>query len=149
MRYYSSSFQQYVCDHLTLHPHYFIFTGISDEHEYHTLSYILLLFGVWMLCLATVSCLSVSSFIGITEEQLNWLLGCKMCRTVQLLPGKHTLNTQPLDSHLFLKDSGNYGKALPEQIAGNSSFIHNKIISVIIALTGQKLRKTIDDFYKV
>lgn len=72
-----------------------------------------------------------------------------MYRTVQLLPGKHTLNTQPLDSNLFLKDSRNYGKALPEQIAENSSFTHNKVISFIIALNGQKLRKTIGDFYKV
>lgn len=90
-------------------------------------------------------CLSVSGFIRIREEQLNWLLECQVCRSVQLLPGKHTFKTQPLDSHLFLKDSGD--KALPEQIAANSTFTHNKIISIIIALNGQKLRKTTGDFY--
>lgn len=96
------------------------------------------------LSLATVHCLSVSSLIGMREEQLNWLLGCKVCRSVQLLPGKNTLKTQPLDSHLFLKNSGD--KALPERIAANSSFTHHKIISIIIALNGQKLRKTNGDF---
>lgn len=101
-----------------------------------------------MLCLATVQSLSVSGFIGIREEELNLLLGCKVCRSVQFLPGKHTLKTQPIDSHLFLKDSGDYGKVLPEQIAANSSFRHDKIISIKIALNGQKLRKTIGDFYK-
>lgn len=92
-------------------------------------------------------CLSVSGFIGIREEQLNGLLGCKVCRSVQLLPGKPTLKTQPLESHPFLKDWGDCGKAPSEQLQ-QSSFTNSGIISIIIALHRQKSRETIGDFYK-
>lgn len=69
-----------------------------------------------------------------------------MCRSVQCLPGKPALKTQPWEFHHFLKDSGDHGKAL-HAAAAKSSFTNNEIISVIIALYGQKLRKTLDDFY--
>lgn len=52
------------------------------------------------------------------------------------------------ESHPFLKDSGDDGKALHAQAAAKISFTNNGIISIIIASYGQKLRQTIADFYR-